>query len=312
MAESVEVKGVCISLECPGQCEDCEKYFECNLPLKQVFEQRGILSMIRKNMEQVKHRIVVLGGKGGVGKTMLAVNLAAGLKKKEREVVILDQVYDCPAIPFTLGIPEGASLLMRKGKLVPCESKWGIKVVSTGLILPRDEVIIWYHQMKRNATEELLCSVDYDAADYLVVDIPTGTSSEIDTVLKYLPNLDGALVLTVPSAISQNVARKCIHICKKAKVPIIGVIENMGDVSCPHCGASLSIISKGAGKRMSEEEGVPFLGTMPFSLKVSESLDRGEPLVFGYPQSEEARFIEEITDIVIKYCEGVVKKASTT
>ena len=130
--------------------------------------------------------MTVLGGKGGVGKSMLAVNVAAALTKRGQKVCILDQVYDCPAIPLMLGVGEDARLVIGDKGLVPYESKWGIKVVSTGLILDPDEVIIWYHDMKTNATEELLASVDYGNIDYLICDIPTGTSSETVNILKYL------------------------------------------------------------------------------------------------------------------------------
>ncbi len=162
------------------------------------------------------------------------------------------------------------------------ESKWGVGVVSTGLVLAKDDVIIWFHEMKRNATEELLAAVDYGEIDYLIADIPAGTSSETVNILKYLPDITGALLITVPSGVSQNVARKCIYITRQAKVPMIGVVENMSDTKCPNCRAPISIISQGAGQKMSEEEGVPFLTKIQISMTVSESLDDGDPFVVKY------------------------------
>jgi Mrp family chromosome partitioning ATPase len=202
------------------------------------------------------------------------------------------------------GIPDDYKMYITDVGLEPAETIYGPKVISTGLILDPDEVIVWFSDMKRNATEELLSSVDYGKIDYLVCDIATGTSSETVNILKYLPRTDGALVVTVPSSVSQNVARKCIYILNHAGVPCLGVVENMSDSICPVCGTPVSIIAKGAGERMAKEEGVDFLGRIPVSDKVATTLDDGVPFVVRYPDSIETKAIIEITDAVIKKCEG--------
>lgn len=303
MSLETELKKLNVTEGCNRKCEDCERYFECTLPYREYFMEKGILRFIKENLKNVKHKVVVLGGKGGVGKSMLAVNLAAGLTKRGKKVALLDQVYDCPAIPLMLGVPEGARLKIGDKGLVPYSTKWGIDVVSTGLVLGKDEVIIWFHDMKRNATEELLAAVDYGDSDYLIADIPAGTSSETVNILKFLPDITGALVITVPSGVSQNVARKCIYITRRAGVPVIGVVENMSDTDCPNCHAPVSIISKGAGEKMSKEEGVRFLGKIPVSVRVSTSLDDGEPFVVRYPESEEAKSMNKVIDMVVEHCE---------
>jgi len=304
MDNAYEVKGLNIMEGCNAKCEDCERYFDCTSSYKVSFQQKGIIGMIRENLKSIKHKVVVLGGKGGVGKSMLAVNLSAALAQKGKKVALLDQVYDCPAIPMMLGIPENSKMFIGDKGLLPYETKFGIKVVSTGLILDRDEVIIWFHDMKRNATEEFLAAVDYGEVDYLVVDVPAGTSSETVNILKYLPDICGALVITVPSAVSQNVARKCLYLSKKASIPVIGVVENMSNAKCPSCGKSASIISTGAGERMATEEQVPFLAKIPFSLRVSTSLDQSDPFVISYPDSEEAQAIRKVGDAVVEHCKG--------
>ena len=303
MAMETELIKLNITEGCYKKCEDCERYFECDLSFKKLFQTKGILGMIKENLTKVKYKVVILGGKGGVGKSMLTVNLAAALTKRGRKVCILDQVYDCPAVPTMLGIPADARLMIGEQGLIPYESKWGIKVVSTGLILDPDEVIIWFHEMKRNATEELLCSVDYEGCDYLIADIPTGTSSETVNILKYMPGINSSVVITVPSGVSQNVARKCIYILRRASVPVTGVAENMSDTTCPRCDTPIAVIQSGAGERMSREEGVAFLSKIPISLKVSNSLDDGIPFVIGYPDSEEAQAVECIADAVMRECE---------
>ena len=228
-----EIQRFNVTEGCDRHCENCERYFDCDAQAKETFKKRGILALAKENLKSVKHTVAILGGKGGVGKSMLTVNLAAALVKRGRTVCILDQVYDCPAIPLMLGIDQNARLMIGENGLVPADSPSGVKVVSTGLILDPDEVIIWFHDMKRNATEELLCAVDYGQIDYLLIDVPAGTSSETVNAMKYIPDMDGAIVITVASEVSQNVARRCIYMLKKAKIPVLGVVENMSDSVCP-------------------------------------------------------------------------------
>ena len=143
--EGTLVRDLSAGWVCPQACADCERFFDCDLPLKKIFLEKGIVSLIRENLKTVKHKILVLGGKGGVGKSMLAVNLAAALTLKGKKVCILDQVYDCPAIPMMLNVPKDARLAVgKRGSMIPFEGQIGIKIVSTGLILDEDEVIVWY------------------------------------------------------------------------------------------------------------------------------------------------------------------------
>lgn len=304
MAIERELLALNVRDACNGRCDSCETYFECTLSRKEVFKKKGIIRFIEENLEDVKHKVLVLGGKGGVGKSMVAVNVAAELAKRGRKVCVLDQCYDCPAIPMMFGVPDDYKMYITDEGLEASETAYGPKVVSTGLILDQDEVIVWFSDMKRNATEELLSSVNYGELDYLVCDIATGTSAETVNILKYLPRTDGALVVTVPSSVSQNVARKCLYILNNAGVPCLGVVENMSESVCPVCGTPVNIIEKGAGERMAKEEGVDFLGRIPVSEKVSTTLDDGEPFVVRYPDSVEAKSIADITDIIIQKCEN--------
>lgn len=304
MSIQAELKQLNVAEGCNRRCEDCERYFECGLPARELFQQKGILSLIRENLETVKYRIVILGGKGGVGKSMLAVNVAAALARRGKRVALLDQVYDCPATPMMLGVPEDARLMIGGKGLIPYEGKWGVRVISTGLILDRDEVIIWFHEMKRNATEELLAAVDYGDTEYLIADIPAGTSSETVNILKYMPDVTGVLLITAPSRVSHNVVRKCIYMLRSASIPIIGVVENMSDTACPSCGERASIISSGAGERISREEEIPLLAQLPLSIRVSTSLDDGEPFVIKYPDSAEAGIMDGVVNAVVEHCEA--------
>ena len=302
-----EIQRFNVTEGCDRHCENCERYFDCDAQAKETFKKRGILALAKENLKSVKHTVAILGGKGGVGKSMLTVNLAAALVKRGRTVCILDQVYDCPAIPLMLGIDQNARLMIGENGLVPADSPSGVKVVSTGLILDPDEVIIWFHDMKRNATEELLCAVEYGNIDYLLIDVPAGTSSETVNAMKYIPDMDGAIVITVASEVSQNVARRCIYMLKKAKIPVLGVVENMSDSVCPSCGEHAAILQSGAGVRMAEREGVPFLAKLMISDKISTALDDGEPVVSRYPDSEESQLLMGICDSVM----AAVERRST-
>ncbi|MEW6663485.1 MAG: P-loop NTPase, partial [Bacillota bacterium] len=201
-SELRELESINIDMSCSFDCGNCERYFECILPQKAEFEKRGFLPLAKKNLASVKRKIIVLGGKGGVGKSMLAVNLAAALYKKGKKVCVLDQSYDVPAVPVMLGVAGRKMKVGPKG-LIPVEPYPGFKVVSMGLVLDENQFIIWYHDSKRVATEEFLTYVDYGEVDYMVIDIPAGTSSETVNVLKLIPDMDGSVIITVPSEVSQ-------------------------------------------------------------------------------------------------------------
>ncbi len=274
----IDLIGINVDTSCSYDCANCERYFECQWPQKEDFLKHGFYPLAKENLKNVKRKILVLGGKGGVGKSMLATNLAAALAKLGKKVCVLDQNYDCPAVPIMLGI-EGKKLLTGKNGFIPAEGAGGVKVVSMGLILSPDEVIIWFHDSKRAATEEFLTNVDFGELDYLIFDIPAGTSSETVNVMKLIPDMDGSIVITVPSEVSQNVAKRAILVSERAHVPVLGVIENMGPFTCPDCGEVVGILQSGGGERLAREMGAEYWGSIPMDLEVSSSLDHGNPFV---------------------------------
>ena len=188
-----------VDFGCDNKCGNCERYFECAAPQKSKYEKSGILKLAAENMAGIKHKILVLGGKGGVGKSMAAVNLAMALASKGNRVAILDQVFDCPAVPTMLGLSsKNFRLKITDEGLIPGVGPLGVKVISMGLILEEDEVLVWFHDMKRNAAEEFLCNVVYGQLDYLIIDVPAGTSSETVNVMKLIPDLTGSFVISLP------------------------------------------------------------------------------------------------------------------
>jgi ATP-binding protein involved in chromosome partitioning len=276
--EEVDLVGINVDTSCSFDCANCERYFECDWPQKNNFLKHGFLPMAKENLKNIKRKILILGGKGGVGKSMLATNLAVALAMMGKKVCVLDQNYDCPAVPIMLGV-EDKKIKSGNNGFIPVEGVKGVKVVSMGLILSPDEIIIWFHDSKRVATEEFLTNVDYGELDYLILDIPAGTSSETVNVMKLIPDMDGSIVITVPSHVSQNVAKRAVLISQQANVPVLGIIENMGEFTCPDCGDSVSVLQSGGGKRLAEMMEVEYWGSIPMDLKVSSSLDLGNPFV---------------------------------
>ena len=247
-------------------------------------------------MKKIRHKVAILSGKGGVGKSTLAVNMAACLAMEGRvgKVGILDADMTGPTIPKMLGI-RGTSLVAGPPGIFPVVGPLGIKVVSMDFMLPSDETpVIWRGPMKSMAIRQLLSEVVWGELDFLVVDLPPGTGDEALTVAQSIPGLDGSVIVTIPSEVSQLVVKKAVTFSRKLNVPVIGVVENMSGLVCPYCGAVIDLFGKGGGKRMAEELGVKFLGSVPLDPRLRESCDEGVPFVMKYPDSPASEAIRKI------------------
>ncbi len=223
---------------------------------------------------RVLHKIVVLSGKGGVGKSTVAVNLAAGLMMAGLKVGLLDIDIHGPSIPTMLGL-EGLRPTGNSEELFPLETK-GLKVMSPGFFLSnQDDAIIWRGPMKTNAIRQFLQDVVWGDLDFLVVDSPPGTGDEPLSVCQLINKLDGAVIVTTPQKVAAVDVRKSITFCRQLKVPVLGVIENMSGFACPKCGEVTSILGSGGGQRMAAEMSVPFLGTIPMDPAIALAGDNG-------------------------------------
>lgn len=286
--KEAEILRVQVDQSCDFVCEECERFFECKAEEKQKIFDRRRMDLVKTAMAKVRRKIAVVGGKGGVGKSITTANLAIALALKGRKVCILDQDFDGPCIPKMLGL-VGKRLKLGANGIVPVEGALGIKVVSMGSILQDEEVLTWFHDMRRNATEEFLCHVDYGENDYLFIDLPPGTSSDSVNTMQYIPDLSGAVVVTIPSEVSQGIAKKATLLCLKAGVRVLGVIENMSGFVCSHCGMTTDILRSGGGEKLAREMGVPFLGRIPLDPRLAEASDEGVPFVIRHPDSEAAK-----------------------
>ena len=255
--------------------------------------------LARKVMAKIKRKVLVIGGKGGVGKSLVTANLATALAMRGRKVSVLDQAFDAPVTCKMLGF-TGKRFRVSKEGLIPAEGLLGIQLVSMGLVLEEDEVLTWFHEMKRNATEEFLTHVVYGERDYLIVDVPAGTSSDTVNALEYIPDLDGVVCVTVPSEVSQGVLRRAIMLCRKTQAKIIGVIENMSGFKCPACGYYEDVLQKGGGEKLAREEGIPFLGRIPLDPRIAEASDSGVPFVYKYPDIEASKVMQQVAEAVEK------------
>ncbi|MFQ5875845.1 MAG: P-loop NTPase [Dehalococcoidia bacterium] len=288
-----------IDQSCDYDCEACARYFECMDPEKSLIYERGRMDIAAKKMAKIKRKIIVLGGKGGVGKTTVAVNLAAALALRGRSVCCLDSDFDSPSVPRMLGV-KGKRITVGKEGLIPVENEYGVKVISTGLILEDADVITWYHDMRRGATEEFCSHVAYGQLDYLVVDLPPGTGSDTINMIQYIPDLNGAIIVTIAAEVSQATARRATILCERANIPILGVIENMSGFCCPNCGNDFYLMRYGGGEKLAAEMGVPFLGRLPLELVVSEGCDEGIPFIINNRESPAAKTFTSIVDSIEK------------
>ncbi len=290
-----------IDLGCALRCDICEKYLDCTAPEKMTSYALRRMKQAKETMKGVKNKVLVIGGKGGVGKTLVTANLATALAMKGRRVTILDQCFDAPTIVRMLGF-TGKKLRMEHDGIVPAEGLLGMQLISMGLILGEDEVLTWFHDMKRNATEEFLVHTVYGERDYLIADVPAGTSSDTVNVLEYVPELDGVAVVTVPSEVSQAVARRAITLCRKTGAKVAGVIENMRGFVCPDCGHAENILQAGGGERLAELTEVPFIGAIPLDPRISECSDKGVPFVYQYPEIEASKVIQKMAEALEEVC----------
>ena len=241
-------------------------------------------------VERVPVRVVVFSGKGGVGKTTVAVNLAYALVRRGLRAGLLDADVTGPNVPLMTGIDEPPHV---NGKhLVPHERK-GVKVVSLASMLPPGAPVIWRGPMRSKAIEQLLDETDWGELDVLVMDLPPGTGDEVLTIAQRTsPQI--AVVVTTPQEVALLDARRAIGFARKLEIPAIGVVENMSGLVCPHCGGEIELFGVGGGRREAAAQGVEFLGAIPIDLATREGSDTGRPVVLVDPSGAVSRAFDEI------------------
>jgi ATP-binding protein involved in chromosome partitioning len=238
----------------------------------------------------VKNTIAVASGKGGVGKSTVAVNLAVALALDGAKVGLVDADIYGPSIPLMFGINERPKVL--ENKLQPLE-RYGVKVMSIGFLVNPMEAVIWRGPMASGAVKQFMSDVHWGELDYLIFDLPPGTGDIQLTLVQTIP-LTGAVIVTTPQDVALADAKKGLMMFNKVNVPVLGIVENMSYFICSHCGQRENIFDSGGGKRTAEELNVPFLGEIPIDTRVRIGGDKGDPIVHGEPASQQGKIIHGI------------------
>jgi len=257
--------------------------------LSEFLEQEAL----EKRLQRIKHKVLVMSGKGGVGKSTVAANLAISLALAGKKVGLLDVDIHGPSIPKMLHI-EDAAVLMKDGAILPVE-KAGLKVMSIGFLIEnRDDALIWRGPMKMGVIKQFLKDVDWGELDYLIIDSPPGTGDEPLSVCQLAAPVDGAVVVTTPQDVATADVRKSINFCHQLNLPVLGVVENMSGFVCPKCGEVTDIFKSGGGERMAKEMDVIFLGRIPIDPAIGQACDDGKPFVYHYARTETAKAFERV------------------
>ncbi|VGO19950.1 Mrp/NBP35 family ATP-binding protein [Pontiella sulfatireligans] len=256
-------------------------------------KQQEDKAKINRRMSRIRHKVIVLSGKGGVGKSTVAVNLAVSLAQSGRSVGLLDVDIHGPSIPIMLGL-DGVSL-SSNGKTFEPISIGNLKAMSIGfLIQNEDEALIWRGPMKMGVIKQLLGDVEWGELDYLIIDNPPGTGDEPLSICQLIENPDGAIIVTTPQRVAAIDVRKALTFCRELKLPILGIVENMSGFSCPKCGEVVEIFPSGGGRKIAVDFNVPFLGSLPIDPAIGIACDAGTPFVQHYEQTETAGKFKDI------------------
>ncbi len=255
---------------------------------------------VGKNLEKVKHKIVVLSGKGGVGKSTISSNLALYLSKKGYKTGILDSDIHGPSIPKIMGLEDERGV-MKNNLIQPIKTSEGLKIMSMGYLLPdKDSPVIWRGPMKMGAIRQLLGQVDWGELDYLIIDLPPGTGDEPLSIAQLLPDVDGVIIVTTPQDVALVSVRKSINFVRKLNLNVIGIVENMSGFTCPHCGKKVDIFKTGGGKKASEDFKIPYLGSIPLDPDIVEIGDSKEKIDIKNKSTEKSYmdFVENVERII--------------
>jgi ATP-binding protein involved in chromosome partitioning len=251
---------------------------------------------ITKNLQQIKHKIIVLSGKGGVGKSTVSANLALALSEKGYNVGLLDSDLHGPSIPKMLGVEDSRPEPTEMG-FNPISLSPHLKVMSIGFLLQdKDSPVIWRGPLKMGAIKQFIGDCNWGKLDYLIVDLPPGTGDEPLSIAQLIPDSDGAIIVTTPQDVALVSVRKSINFVKTMNMPIVGIIENMSGFKCPHCGNSIEIFQTGGGLKASKDFNVSFLGKVPLDSQIVVAGDSGEPFVVKNKDSDAAKSFVEIVD----------------
>ena len=260
---------------------------------------------LHDNLKRIQNKLLVMSGKGGVGKSSVATYLALGLAKKGYRVGLMDVDLHGPSVPGMLGIQGMCPVDEQTKQLLPHLYRHNMEVISIECLLQnRDDAIIWRGPVKHGVIRQFLSEVSWGELDYLIIDSPPGTGDEPLSVAQTIPDAH-AVIVTTPQEVALADVRKSINFCRKVNMPIMGLVENMSGLVCPHCQKEIPLFSKGGGARTSEKMNVHLLGSLPFDPKVVEGGDMGKPVL---EEAQDGPFLEALDRLIAE----VVRRCGRT
>jgi ATP-binding protein involved in chromosome partitioning len=278
-------------------CDTCNESSSCSQQEKEAHAQERLKS----KLSHIRHRIMVMSGKGGVGKSTVSTNLAVTLSLNGFNVGLLDADIHGPNIPKMLGI-ESEHVIGSGMGMIPVEALPNLKVISMAFFIgDRDNPVVWRGPLKHNAISQFLGEAEWGNLDFLIVDLPPGTGDEPLSVAHLIKNVDGAVIVTTPQDVALLDSRKAVTFSRMLSIPVIGIVENMSGLICPHCHKEISLFKKGGGEKAARDLKVPFLGRIPIDPEVVTDCDRGMPFVMAHPDSEATKAFKEIADTCKEY-----------
>lgn len=276
--------------------------------MDQVVYQRGKL---RQRLDKIKHKVSLMSGKGGVGKSSLTANIAACLVSQGYTVGILDADLNGPSICKLLGVSNDQKLKITQEGVYPGTGALGIKIMSMDMLLPsadspvmwtedKDASAVWVSTMESTALTELLRDTVWGELDFLLIDMPPG-SDRIDNIRDLMPELEGVVEITIPSSVSQHIVSKSITKNTAMGVPIIGLVENMATYVCPHCNQEGTLFEGDDVEQLSQRKGIPFLGRVPFDIRISQPTEANSLFYTENPDSVAGKAIASVTNNILKF-----------
>ncbi|MFH0825787.1 MAG: Mrp/NBP35 family ATP-binding protein [Pseudomonadota bacterium] len=266
--------------------------------------------MLYDTLTRIENTLMVLSGKGGVGKSTVAVNLAAALAAADKEVGLLDIDIHGPSVPTLLKL-EGAGIPTSTGQgLVPVRYSDHLKVMSVEFIAGSavNDPVIWRGPMKHRLIRQFVAEVDWGNLDFLIVDAPPGTGDEPLSICQMAPPRSQAVIVTTPQEVALKDVRKSVLFCRALELPIFGIVENMSGFVCPDCGAEHHLFKTGGGERLARESGLRFLGRIPIDPRLVTASDDGKPFVLEYPSSPATLAYDGIVEQILKLSPPKMKK----
>lgn len=281
-------------------CGECSQTDYSSKPPQELNDEMRDQQALDQRMSQIRHTFLVMSGKGGVGKSTVAANLAISLASAGNRVGLLDVDIHGPSIPRLMGL-DGDRLAVRGSELLPLDIGKNLRVMSIGFLLESDKAaVIWRGPMKHGIIQQFLTDVAWGPLDYLVIDAPPGTGDEPLSVAQLVGQNAGALLVTTPQDLAISDVRRSVSFCKQLSLRVIGIIENMSGMVCPHCAERIELFKTGGGELLAQEMNVPFLGNIPIDPAIVECGDSGTPYLQRFAQSQAAKAFNELVGRLVE------------